>query len=206
MQDKMKKIKTRKAEGKSFNKPVVVGIAMVVCVALALGILLITGGGRKRGGGITAQTSGAAKPQAVTTSGTQQTLSLEEVEVPPLSVYRRRNPFEPLINMEETAPTAQTTPSAGGMGVVTVPPQLESPGRPLEDNVISKAVTLDGIYEQDGKMFANIRVADQLYSKLAVGDTFADNYKLLALGKDSSATILYGDERFTVFVGQSIYW
>jgi len=39
-----------------------------------------------------------------------------------------------------------------------------------------------------------------------VGDIFGDNYKLLAIGRDASATILYGDERFTIFVGQSIYW
>ena len=72
--------------------------------------------------------------------------------------------------------------------------------------VISREITLEGVFEENGNLYARLRVADKVFDRLAAGDTFAGNFKLLALGKDSGATILYGDERLTVYTGQSIYW
>jgi len=88
--------------------------------------------------------------------------------------------------------------------VVRVPEQLRGGTNPPPE-VLSRAVTLDGVTRQDGKPLVRIRVGDELYDNISVGQTFGVNYKLLSVGDDSSATILYGDERFTVFTGQSIY-
>ena len=205
---KMKPRKTGDGRKQSFALAAVVAVA---CLALTLGIIFIIGSGKgqKDSRGIAAQTSGTVQP-AGTSSAAQPALTIEQVEVPPLSIYHRRNPFKPLVNMEEaaaeTTPTTPTTPGAGATGLVTIPPELVQLGRETPGEVVSRAVTLEGVFEQEGKSFARIWVADRLFEKVAVGDTFGDNYKLLAIGRDASATILYGDERFTVFVGQSIYW
>ena len=208
----IKKMKPRDA-GDSRNQTLtMVAVALVACLALALSIIFIIGSGKgqKAGRGIVAQTSGPTVSSSGTSSTAQTKLTIEQVEVPPLSIYHRRNPFKPLINMEQSAAvaptTSATTPGAGPAGVVTIPPQLEPPGSPSAGEVVSSAVTLEGVFEQEGNRFARIWVADKLFEKVAVGDVFGDNYKLLAIGGDASAKILYGDERFTIFVGQSIYW
>lgn len=208
----IRKMKPRNTDDSRDQTLTIVAVALVACLALALSIIFIIGSGKgqKAGRGITAQTSGTTAPPSVTSSAAQTTLTIEQVVVPPLSIYRRRNPFKPLINMEQSAAvaptTSATTPGAGAAGVITIPPQLEPPGSPSAGEVVSSAVTLEGVFEQDGNRFARIWVADRLFEKVAVGDIFGDNYKLLAIGRDASATILYVDERFTIFVGQSIYW
>ena len=213
----IRKMKPRNTDDSRNQTLTIVAVALVACLALALSIIFIIGSGKgqKAGRGITAQTSGTTASPSVTSSAAQTTLTIEQVQVPPLSIYRRRNPFKPLINMEQSAAIAPTTttetttpatPGAGQPGVITIPPQLEPPGSPSAGEVVSSAVTLEVVFEQDGNRFARIWVADRLFEKVAVGDIFGDNYKLLAIGRDASATILYGDERFTIFVGQSIYW
>ena len=210
----VRKMRPKKVDDGQDQTIALVAVVAVACLALALSIIFIIGSGKgqKAGRRITAQTSGTAQP-AVTSSAAQTTLTIEQVEVPPLSIYHRRNPFKPLVDMEAeaavTTPTETTTPTtagAGSSGVVTIPPQLVQLGREVPGEVVSRAITLEGVFRQEGKRFARIWVADKLFEKVAAGDTFGDNYKLLAIGRDASATILYGDERFTVFVGQSIYW
>jgi hypothetical protein len=155
--------------------------------------------GGKKNSQIVAQTS-APTSSAPTTSAPQKEVNIEELQVPPLSIYRRRNPFKPLVNMEAPQQTAAAT---GTGGVVVVPNEID----PNSTNpVISKVITLEGIFEENGNRFARIRVADELFEKVAKGEVFANNYKLLSIDGDSSATILYGDERFTIYVGQSLYW
>lgn len=213
MSERIKKMKPRKAGRPQSDRRLAIGaVVAVTCVALALGIVFFTGSSEKqrKGKGIVAQTSAPTsgpQPTGSTPATPQTTLTIEQVEVPPLSIYRRRNPFKPLVNMNPpvTVATTPTGTGASGPPVVMVPPQLQTPGS-TDGDVVSRAITLEGVFEGEGKMFARIRVADRLFEKVGVGDTFADNYKLLAIGKDPSATILYGDERFTVFVGQSIYW
>jgi len=210
----VRKMRPKKVDDGQDQTIALVAVVAVACLALALSIIFIIGSGKgqKAGRRITAQTSGTAQP-AVTSSAAQTTLTIEQVEVPPLSIYHRRNPFKPLLDMEteaavttSTETTTPTTPGAGASGVVTIPPQLVQLGREVPGEVVSRAITLEGVFRQEGKRFARIWVADKLFEKVAAGDTFGDNYKLLAIGRDASATILYGDERFTVFVGQSIYW
>jgi hypothetical protein len=217
----IRKMKPRNTDDSQNQTLTIVAVALVACLALALSIIFIIGSGKgqKAGRRIVAQTSGATAPSSATSTAAQETLTIEQLEVPPLSIYHRRNPFQPLVDMEAaaaaTTPTATTTPEAtttpttpgaGSTGVVTIPPQLVQLGREVPGEVVSRAITLEGVFREEGKRFARIWVADKLFEKVAAGDTFGDNYKLLAIGRDASATILYGDERFTVFVGQSIYW
>ena len=206
-----KVIDVNRNKGFAIIAAVLVGILVVV-----LGTLIFTGGkGNDGKKGISAQESegdstGSEEGETTTTT---TGISIEQVDVPPLSINRRRNPFKPLLDkkrtiaceIEEAAPVEPL-----GGGIVTVPPELErgrtGPAETGEPEVVSTIVTLEDIYEDDGKLYASIRVADQLFAKVVEGETFAENYKLLVLDRVSGATVLFGDERFSFFVGQSIYW
>jgi len=204
MGQEIRKMKPRKAVESSDRRLALVAAVLAVCVALTLGIVfLVSGNRRENGEGIVAQQGSA--PTGTTPAAPK--LTIEQVEVPPLSIYHRRNPFRPLVDLEASVPVpaGTSTPTGGAANVITVPPELNT-GTSASDNVVSRALTLERIFQQDDRLFARIRVADQLFEKVAVGESFGENYKLLALDKDSSAIILYGDERFTVYSGQSIYW
>jgi hypothetical protein len=210
MTGEVKKLKPKKALDSTEHRLRTVAIVMVLCLLLVIGIVAVFGTGRSRKDGTTAQTS-----QPAASAPAQSTPGIESVLVPPLSIYRRRNIFQPLVDEDNLAGLSAEAPSstgaAGGAAggglpsIITLPAELDPSGQNA-GRVISTALTLEGVFEQDGKMYGRIRVGDTLYEKVAVGEVFGDYYKLLALGKDSSASILYGDERFTVFAGQSLYW
>lgn len=211
MSRELKKMKPRIVPDSTEQRLRAIAIVMALCLLLVIGIVVVTGTGKGKKGGITAQTS---QPTSSAAASAKSATNIESVLVPPLSVYRRRNIFKPLVSMEapESSTPTQTTQTgtAGGAAVgtarvITLPPELDATGAEV-GSVISTALTLEGIFEQDGKMYARIRLGDNLFEKVAVGEIFAGYYKLLALGKDSSASILYGDERFSIFTGQSLYW
>jgi hypothetical protein len=201
----VKKMKPKRTLDRSEHRLRIIATVSVLCLVFIIGIVLLTGSGKGRKGAITAQTGQSASSQPSTSSS----VNIESVQVPPLSVYRRRNIFKPLVSMESTQATSATgtapTTGGAGAGVITLPPELDATGQGA-GSVVSTAITLEGIFEQGGKLFARIRVGDNLFDKVAVGEVFGGNYKLLSIGKDSSATILYGDERFTIYAGQSLYW
>ncbi len=209
MSDLPKKMKPKRIENDENRKKSVIIIAGIVCVALLVGILIAvgSGGGKKEKSALKAQTETQVQSGQQTMTGTtaQTTSALEQVMVPPLSIYRRRNPFKPLVNMDPVEPTQPTGTGQAGSGYVTVPPEISNQtNQPGE--VLSRTITLESVHEEDGRLYARIRVADQLYDRVGVGDRFADNFKVLSLGSDGSATILYGDERITLYTGQTVNW
>lgn len=208
MPERIRKMNPRRAgeSGAGGKKKALLAASVVLLACLVIVLGLVFAGGGDKSKSIKAQSSGAVQAQSTPTAATTASTGIEQVEVPPLSIYRRRNPFKPLVNMEEpTVPTTPTTGTGPTGGTVTVPPALAS-GSNNPGDVVSRVTSLEGVYEQDGKMYARIRVADQVFDNLAAGDVFAEHYKVLAIGADSSATILYGDERIKVYTGQSIYW
>ena len=217
MPRKVKKMSPKSIEA-SRNRGLAITAAILVAIlVVVLGITVFTGGKdndvKSR---IVAQESEDATPAAEEGAETTTTegITIEQVDVPPLSINRRRNPFKPLIDKKSTisceiGELAPIQPLGGGL--VTVPPELErgrtgGPAETGEPELVSTIITLEDIYEEDGKLYASIRVADQQFSKVVEGETFAENYKLLVLDRVSGATVLFGDERFSFSVGQSIYW
>ncbi|MFH1151295.1 MAG: hypothetical protein V1748_12555 [Actinomycetota bacterium] len=208
MGSQVKKMKPKKnAEGEERRLALIAG-ALVVCLAVVLAVFLLVSGGKsnkpmKR---LSAQTSpaGSTAPGASAPT-TVPEVDISQVEVPPLSIYRRRNPFRPLVQVIHEITTGEATVTGtAGAGVIRVPDDIEWGSD--AGKVVSTALTLEGITRQGGQAFARIRVGEQVFDPVAVGDVFAQNYKLLSVGNDSSVTILYGDERVTIFAGQSIYW
>lgn len=215
MTGKVKKMRPREIEESRGKWLAITAGVLAILLVVVLGVLIFTGSGGDGDRGIVAQESEEATPAAEEGAETTTTegLTIEQVEVPPLSINRRRNPFRPLISMKQTI-SCEITESSPieplGGGLVTVPPELErgrtGPAETGEPEVVSTIITLEDIYEEDSKLYASIRVADQLFSKVVEGETFAENYKLLVLDPASGATVLFGDERFSFYVGQSIYW
>lgn len=203
MAQRVRKMKPKKVEGERTRAMLITVVALLVVLAVVMGIAVIKGGGSDVERGIVAQ-----EDTAPSDSAPDNGLVITDVEVPGLSVYRRRNPFKPLIDLKSTIECveeeAPITPLGGG--VIQVPPEL-NPGVPESSpEIVATMVSLEEIREEGGTLFARVRVGDQLFEKVAVGDTFAENYRLLALGRETGATVLYGDERFSLFLGQSIYW
>ncbi len=202
MSPEVRKMKPRKAIDAREHRLRSIAVVMTLSLVLVVGIVLAIGSNRSKKSGTTAQTSAPAS-QPASSAPAASASAIESVQVPPLSVYRRRNIFRPLVAVQETTTTG--TPGAGAGGVITLPPELDPTGRQV-GSVVATALSLEGVFEQNGKLLARIRIGDALFEKVAVGEVFGGNYKLLSLGKDSSATVLYGDERFTIFAGQSLYW
>src|SRR5450756_455343 len=84
---KIKKMKPRKVDDSRNQTLALVAVVGVACLALALSIIFIIGSGKgqKASRGIAAQTSGTVQPKG-TSSAAQTTLTIEQVEVPPLSI------------------------------------------------------------------------------------------------------------------------
>lgn len=216
----MKKMNPRKIGKNRKRSLLITVISLVVVLAVVMGVLLFTLGERKGGEAqISAQetdeTTDGNTQEGATQEGAQEgqesattSLSIEDVTVPVIFINRRRNPFKPLVDMKSEIACSEQAPApvqpAGG--VVTLPPELDNTSQGSSPTVVSTVVTLENVFEENGELFARIVVGDQLFEKVAVGETFASYFKLLSLGEESGATLLYGDERFSFYQGQSIYW
>lgn len=207
MPDNLKKLKPKKvrsSESVARNKKLLTAgvIASATLFVVVMLLLLLSSGGGPPGEGIVAQDQESAP-----TEGADEA-TIEQMKVPPISIYRLKNPFQPLKDEKVTIDCGElvcpVVPAGGGM--VVMPPELTGEAGSVAPQVVSTVVTLEEIFEEDGRLFARITVGDQLFEKVACGDVFANHYKLLTLSKRTGATILYGDERYSFCIGQSIYW
>jgi hypothetical protein len=117
-------------------------------------------------------------------------------------VSGRKNPFRELWVKPEAAPVASagtapgTAPVSGTDGTTTP----SSSG--TSTSVGGQRVALMTVYAKDSVQFAQTRVGDVVYTP-RVGQVFAVSFKLLAVS-GKTATYLYGDEQFTLSVGQEV--
>ncbi|MDX6285426.1 MAG: hypothetical protein QOG53_911 [Frankiales bacterium] len=100
-----------------------------------------------------------------------------------------RDPFKPLV--EEPAPA----PAAGTVPVGTTPTSTAS-------TPASQPVSLQKVYKQNGKSYAQLTVDGALYAPV-VGQTFAQTFQLLSVS-GNTATLVQGDEQFKLRVGQVV--
>jgi len=122
------------------------------------------------------------------------------------AVYAPRDPFEPLITTATTVP-GETTTTVPGATTTTVPGATTTtvPGATTTtqgDAPDTKRITLLEIRDTDGVYTAVVSVDDVTYT-VGVGDTFAGDFKVISLDSDSGV-FMYGDNVFTLSVGQSI--
>jgi len=124
-----------------------------------------------------------------------------------------RDPFAPLVTAPtDTAPETssttggETTTTGGGTtttgGGTTSTTSGGTTTTTSPDTPTGKRVTLLEIREEGGVREAVLTVDGQTYT-VRVGDTFAEDFKVISLGT-SSGVFMYRDSVFTLAVGQSI--
>lgn len=123
-----------------------------------------------------------------------------------------RDPFVPLVTVP-TSSVPETTPTTGGGTTTTGGGTTTTDGGTTSttggtttttspDTPAGKRVTLLEIREEGGVREAVLTVDGQTYT-VGVGDTFAEDFKVISLGT-SSGVFMYRDSVFTLAVGQSI--
>ena len=81
-------------------------------------------------------------------------------------------------------------------------PTPGSTARPSDGDGETKRVTLLDIFTSDGERMATVEVDGQEFT-VAEGDMFADNFRAIELTK-RCGTFVFGDERFTLCIGQEV--
>lgn len=102
--------------------------------------------------------------------------------LPPVTgeAFEGRDPFEPLVG---ASPAPSPGPSGGPAGT-------------------ARRVSLVDVFTQDGARKATVEVDGTEYT-VSEGETFASNYRLLTL-TNRCGTFVFGDERFTLCIGQEV--
>ncbi len=108
--------------------------------------------------------------------------------------FEGKDPFEPLV----VVPTDGGTGSDPG----TEPGPTPTSTTGTNDGGESVRVTLEDVFDQDGTRFATVSVDGDQFT-VSEGDTFASNFRLLDLRADCG-TFVFGDERFTLCLGQEV--
>lgn len=159
-------------------------IILAVIVLFAIVFLLLSGGGGPEPfitGGPPVRTSPSASASATAPPETGQ-------------AFEGKDPFQPLV---------VPAPSPTGTGSPTPTPTGSETGVTGGNNTTSAAtVTLLDIRKQDGVLKATVDVDGKQYT-VAEGDTFAGNFRVISLSS-SCGTFVFGDERFSLCVGQEV--
>ena len=187
---------------------VIAGAAVVLFLLFLLVIRpALTGGG---GGGN--QATPTTSPGATVVS-TTTTLAPGGAPAESFQLFSTKNPFAPLVGPTGTGATPSgttaTTIASGALGTgaptaTTVP--AVSPGAAggaATEPRRSQRVALLNVYQSGGRTVADVRVNDTVFTKLAPGDVFDTNFKVVSL-QGSCGSLLFGDERFELCKGQEI--
>ena len=142
-------------------------------------------------------------------------------------VFASKDPFEPLVNpagitgaptgaATGTDPGTGETPAAGdgtgtdpGAGTGTDPGAGNGSGTGNgggsgdgSSNVSGHTVRLIDVYRQNGRDRAQVQVDGTVYT-VDVGERFAENFELVDISGEC-ASILYGDDQFSICEGEEI--
>lgn len=166
------------------ERMVIVALASIIVLAL-LYVLFLSGGGDNIEGFKGGPTPTATPSPRATTTATPVPETFE--------VFEGKDPFRPLIAPTQGGGTPAPQPT-GDPGDGSPQPSAEpTPGQRVE---------LIEIFLRDGTRFATVEVNGTSYT-VKEGDTFADNYRVLDLTAQCG-TFVFGDERFTLCVGQEV--
>lgn len=108
-------------------------------------------------------------------------------------VFESKDPFRPLVTTSEA--TGTTAGTDGDTGATS-----GASGAPAPTG--GEVVTVIDVFTEDGTDMAQIKVGSTVYT-VSVGEVFANNYKLVSTSGDC-ATLLRGDDKFTLCEGQEV--
>lgn len=203
--------------------PLLVGVGAGLIVLLLLATKVLGGGG----GGSTDAAPQPAPRVRTTATTAAPAVPAEAAPVETFEVFNTKNPFMPLRGAA-TAPAASATPApatvtATPAPVVATPVAVTTPpaavaavpvaAAPVQNGatggqttapVRTTRVALLDVFAEGDRVVANVRVNDTV-SKVAAGDTFASNFKVVSL---DSATrcgrFLFGDDQFQLCRGEEV--
>jgi hypothetical protein len=117
-------------------------------------------------------------------------------------VQARNNPFHPLWIAPKEQPVVAPAGVTAPTGTDTTGTDTTGTSSGSSTSVGGQRVALMTVYSKDGAQYAQTKVGDVVYAP-KVGAVFAGSYKLLATS-GNTATFLFGDEQFTLTVGQEV--
>ena len=161
-------------------------IILAIIVVLAVLFLLLSGGGET----IPPTSSGpVVRPSSSSTAPTS----------PPETgqAFEGKDPFQPLvIAVAPGGPSGSPAPTPTG-SITGVNGSSGGTG-----STPATTVTLLDIRKQGGKLVATVDVDGKDYNA-SVGQTFATNFRVISLSS-SCGTFVFGDERFSLCIGQEV--
>jgi hypothetical protein len=108
--------------------------------------------------------------------------------------FEGKDPFQPLVVAIAPGPSGSPTPQPSG-SVTGV-----NPGG--GGTTSATTVTLLDVRKVGGKLVATVEVDGKDYN-VSVGQTFATNFRVISLSS-SCGTFVFGDERFSLCIGQQV--
>lgn len=169
-------------------------IIVVIIALLGIAFLLLAGGGGEPddSGFPTGLPTATRSP----TRGPTASPSPTRTAVPETDdFFEGKDPFEPLVD-------AGATPGPGNGNGGPSPTPTATSTTPTDGDGETVVVSLDDIFTEDGTRFATVSVDGDQFT-VAEGDTFADNFRVLDL-TSNCGTFVFGDERFTLCLGQEV--
>ncbi len=141
------------------------------------------------------------------------------VEQPPaetFEVFESKDPFRPLVVVPVAGgagggtttggtTTGGTTTGGTTTGGTTTGGTTPAAGEGAAGGAAptgGQRVSLIDVFTDDGTQKAQIKVGSTVYT-VTVGETFAQNYKLVSVSGDC-ATLLHGDDKFTLCEGEEV--
>lgn len=141
----------------------------------------------------------AASPRVRTGAIAQSPSPSPSPSEPPIEtfeVFEAKDPFRPLVVPGGAPPASITgsTPSPGSTGGGAAGGAAPTGGQ---------RVQLLDVFTDAGATKAQIKVASTVFTVLP-GDVFANNFKLVSISGDC-ATLLHGDDKFTLCEGEEVF-
>lgn len=168
-------------------------IVGAVVAALALAYLLLLSGGDDEPIVIpdTPRPTGTATP---TESPAPEPTDRERPPVASDDTFEGRDPFEPVVILNPPDGNGNGGGGGGGNG--------DGNGGAIDGNGDTKIIRLVDIFESDGERLAVVEVDGDEFT-VAEGETFDDNIRVIDLTR-RCGTFVFGDERFTLCIGQEV--
>jgi hypothetical protein len=184
-------------EGRNRNVDVALVAVLLIVILVALWFAFL------RGDGDDETALPVSPPAAVENSESEPALeptSRRQGTVETFEVFAPKDPFEPLVNEGGGggSTTGGTTTGGEPNAGAAVGPAPSAGG----ESVGGHRVRLVDVFTQGGRERAQVQVDGTVYT-VDEGETFAENFELLSVS-DDCATMLFGDDQFTMCEGEEI--
>ena len=205
-------IETTPADGKQSVTPQQLAIVGGVVLVILLGLVyfFFLSGGDEEAIAPPPTAEGVPAPEE-TTVPEEEIDGDDDDRVETFEVFAPRDPFEPLVSAvaggggtgtgtvdDGTTVVDDGTSTGDGVDTGTVDPGTDGDG----DSIDGHRVKVVDVYTANGRGRAQIQVDGTVYT-VDEGEGFADNFRLVSTS-GSCATILFGDDEFTLCEGEEI--